>query len=629
MPKATGGPTVITQTTTYTQTNLISDGAVPAAQTDDKLINPWGVSFPPSGPFWISDNGTGTTTVADKNGVPIAIAGNPTPEITIAPAAGQTAPATPTGQVFNTSGSGFTISQNGKSGSALFLFATEDGTISGWNPNVNPAASVLAVDNSGAGAVYKGLALATSATGTTLYAANFHAGTVDMFNGAFQPIGSFTDPGLPPGYAPFNVQVLGGHLFVTFAQQNAEKHDDVAGAGHGFVDEFDLNGALVRRVISGGELNSPWGLALAPGNFGQFAGDLLVGNFGDGRVNAFDPTTGAFVGTLTGSDGKPITIGDLWALTPGSGGAGSDPNTIFFTAGVSGEAHGLFGSLTQNSTIKSSAGNNVIRIGSGTNIVVSRGSDTVVASSGADTVATGANSAVVFGQGDTLSFFGGSGSATVIGGAGASTIFGDAGSIVAFGGAGGGLLAGGAAGNNMLVAGTGASTLFGGGSGDVLFANGSAGDVLVAGPGDETLSGGNSTGNNMLAGGAGNDLLIAGMGADTLAAGTGNATLVAGTGADMLFGGAGSDAFFAGQNTAMTAGTGRDLFIFVAGQASGAETVTGFGANDSVHLGGFPVDGTTAASMQTSTPSGTMINLGDGTTVTFVGVARLDAGAFV
>jgi uncharacterized protein (TIGR03118 family) len=620
---------VITRTTTYTQTNLISDGAVPAARTDDKLINPWGVSFPPGGPFWISDNGSGNTTVADKNGVPIAIAGNPTPEITIAPPAGQTAPATATGQVFNTTGSGFAISQGGKSGSALFLFATEDGTISGWNPNVNPAASVLAVDNSGAKAVYKGLALATSSAGTTLYAANFHAGTVDMFNDAFQPIGSFTDPGVAPGFAPFNVQVLDGHLFVAFAQQDADKEDDVPGLGHGFVDEFDLNGTLVRRVISGGVLNSPWGLALAPGNFGQFAGDLLVGNFGDGHVNAFNRSTGAFAGTLTGTDGKPITIGDLWALTPGSGGAGSDPNTIFFTAGLADEAHGLFGSLTQNSTIKSSGGDNVIRLGSGTNILVSRGSDTVVGSTGADTVATGANSAVVFGNGDRLAFFGGSASATVIGGAGASTIFGDGGSIMAFGGDGGGLIAGGSAGNNFLVAGAGASTLFGGGSGDVLFANGAAGDVLVAGSGDVTLSGGNSTGNNMLAGGAGNDLLVAGMGADTLAGGTGNATLVAGTGADMLVGGAGSNAFFAGQNTAMMAGSGRDLFIFVAGLASGAETVTGFGAGDSVHLEGFPVDGATAASMQTNTGAGTMISLGDGTTVTFVGIARLDAGAFV
>ncbi len=407
---------MITQTSTYTQTNLLSNGAVPAAATDDKLINPWGVSFPPGGPFWISDNGSGNTTVTDKNGVPMPVAGNPTPEITIAPAAGQTAPATPTGQVFNTSGSGFAVSQGGKSGSALFLFATEDGTISGWNPNVNPASSVLAVDNSGTGAVYKGLALGTAAAGTILYAANFSAGTVDMFNDAFQPLGSFTDPGVPAGFAPFNVQVLGGHLFVAFAQQDADKKDDVPGAGHGFVDEFDLNGTLIRRVVSGGALNSPWGLALAPDNFGQFAGDLLVGNFGDGRVNAFDPNTGALAGTLTGSDGKPIAIGDLWALTPGSGGAGSDPNTLFFTAGIANEADGLFGSLTQNTTVTSSDGNNFIALGSGTNVLVSRGTDTVVASTGADTVATGTNAALIFGQSDTLTFFGGSGSATIIGG---------------------------------------------------------------------------------------------------------------------------------------------------------------------------------------------------------------------
>jgi uncharacterized protein (TIGR03118 family) len=247
----------------------------------------------------------------------------------------------------NIAASGFNITSGGHTGSSVFIFATEDGTISGWNPNVNVASSVLAVDNSqgGAGAVYKGLAIAQTEDGTFLYAANFRNGTVDVFNDDFKQVKSFTDHHLPAGYAPFNVQVLDGHLFVTFALQNDAKHDDVAGAGHGFVDEFDFEGHLLHRVASGGVLNSPWGLAIAPSGFGEFANDLLVGNFGDGTINVFNPKNDHFLGKLEDANGAPITIGDLWALVPGTGNAGSDPNKIYFTAGVQNEAHGLFGSL--------------------------------------------------------------------------------------------------------------------------------------------------------------------------------------------------------------------------------------------------------------------------------------------
>jgi uncharacterized protein (TIGR03118 family) len=333
------------QETSFAQTNLVSDGFVPAPTIDPNLINPWGLAHSATSPFWVSDNGMGVTTVYTGAGALVKVGGFDA--ITIAAPPGQTSPASPTGDVFNIAGSGFNIASGGHTGSSVFIFATEDGTISGWNPNVDPGSSVLAVDNSqdGAGAVYKGLAIGQTEDGTFLYAANFRNGTVDVFDQNFQQVNSFTDPKVPAGYAPFNVQVLDDHLFVTFALQDDAKHDDVAGAGHGFVDEFDLEGHLLHRVASGGVLDSPWGLAIAPPGFGEFANDLLVGNFGDGTINVFNPKNDHFLGKLEGANGAPITIGDLWALIPGTGNAGSDPNKIYFTAGVQNEAHGLFGSL--------------------------------------------------------------------------------------------------------------------------------------------------------------------------------------------------------------------------------------------------------------------------------------------
>jgi uncharacterized protein (TIGR03118 family) len=201
------------------------------------------------------------------------------------------------------------------------------------------------------GAVYKGLAI--DDTSGILYAANFRAGTIEAYNSSFAPAnltGSFTDPGLPAGYAPFDAKIINGQLYVTYAVQDSHKHDDVAGAGNGLVDIFDLNGDFVKRLVtngSGSVLNSPWGLQIAPASFGTFAGDLLVGNFGDGHINAFDPTNGTFEGTLDGSNGQPLFIEDLWALTVGNGSAlGGDPNTVYFTAGLVDEGNGLFGALT-------------------------------------------------------------------------------------------------------------------------------------------------------------------------------------------------------------------------------------------------------------------------------------------
>ena len=325
----------------FTQTNLVADssltpGATPTTTIDPNLINPWGVSYSPTGPFWVSDNGTGVTTIYNGAGMPAG------PKLVTVEALSGEDHSNPTGQVFN-GGGGFDISKDGKTGSSLFIFATESGTISGWNPNVDPTSSVIAVPSDGG--VYKGLAIGSNDDGTFLFAADFHNGTVDVFDQNFKLVKSFTDKHLPQGYAPFNVQVLDGHLFVTFALQDADKQDDVAGTGHGFVDEFDLKGHLLDRVASRGPLDSPWGLAIAPSGFGEFAGDLLVGNFGDGTINAFDLKNDHFEGKLLGATGAPITIGDLWALIPGNGSANSDPNKIYFTAGVENEAHGLFGSL--------------------------------------------------------------------------------------------------------------------------------------------------------------------------------------------------------------------------------------------------------------------------------------------
>jgi uncharacterized protein (TIGR03118 family) len=312
-------------------TNLVSDGSVPAATIDPDLINPWGVSFGPTGPFWVSDNGTGVSTLYNGGGTKLGLT------VSIPPA-----DSGPTGQVFNGT-SGFMVG----GAKPLFLFATEAGTIAGWAGSFGTTAAT-AVDNSGSGANYKGLALGTSGAGNFLYAANFHSGQVETYSDTFAPLSfGFTDPTIASGYAPFNVQVLGGEVYVAYAKQDAAGEDEVAGAGLGYVDVFSLDGTLIRRIASqGDEVNAPWGLAIAPSSFGKLAGSLLVGNFGDGTISAFDPLTGTFRGRLLGLDGKPLVLGDLWALTVGNNGLAGSREKIYFTAGLSNEAHGLFGSLT-------------------------------------------------------------------------------------------------------------------------------------------------------------------------------------------------------------------------------------------------------------------------------------------
>jgi uncharacterized protein (TIGR03118 family) len=323
----------------YAVTNLVSDGSVPAVTVDPSLINPWGISYSPGNPFWVSNNGSGTSTLYSGAGSKIPLT------VTIPAAAGASGPGSPTGQVFNIAPHVFQVTSGGKKRVPAFIFATEDGLIAGWAPSISFSTAITAVDNSSEGAVYKGLAIASLSGHYYLYAANFRAGDVEMFDGRYQLVRTFRDPNVPAGYAPFNVQNLGGTLYVTYAKQDPQRHDDVAGPGHGFVDSYTLDGVLIRRLVSHGPLNSPWGLAIAPAGFGTFAGDLLVGNFGDGWINAFDPTTGAYKGALLDTTGAPIVIGDLWGLIPGGGGASGDPNTIYFAAGVQGEAHGLFGSL--------------------------------------------------------------------------------------------------------------------------------------------------------------------------------------------------------------------------------------------------------------------------------------------
>jgi uncharacterized protein (TIGR03118 family) len=346
----------------YMVTPLTSDLASVAPNMDPILRNAWGVAFSPAAsPFWISDNASGCETLYDGAGVKVTtvqvmipLPGNSFPNATCQPVSTQTnpsppTPAAPTGVVWNPT---TTFLVPGTTTPASFIFDTEDGTVSAWANGLSPAGQAfLAVDNSPSGAVYKGLVFGTNANGVFLFATNFNAATVDVFgpngsNGLFTPVttdGGFVDPDIPTGFAPFGIQNINGDLFVTYALQNAAKHDDVAGPGNGFVDVFDTDGHLLRRFASNGPLNSPWGVARASFAFGRFSGDILVGNFGDGKINVFD-SDGKFVGTLRDLKGKPIVIDGLWTLTLG-GGRNSSSDTLYFTAGPNDEKDGLFGTI--------------------------------------------------------------------------------------------------------------------------------------------------------------------------------------------------------------------------------------------------------------------------------------------
>ena len=367
----------------YTQTNLVTDGtdpAVTALVTDPLLVNPWGISFFPGvTPFWVSDNNAGVTTLYDGQGVNQGLVVD-IPSPTDPTHGGRTG--TPTGQVanltlFTTPAFFIPPAFAPAAGAALFIFATEDGTIAVWTTppfgllpepdGVSPFGvtddALIVVDNStvGAGAVYKGLALANRTVGSDanvpfLYATNFRTGNIDVFDGTFSPAtvpGGFKDPNVQHGYAPFGIQNINNHLWVTYALQDAAQHDPVNKPAHGFVSVFDTDGNLLSHFAQHGHLSSPWGVGLAPASFGQFANDILIGNFGDGRINAYNPANGHWLGVLSDASGKPIINPGLWSVTfSGPAGAtamGADPDTLYITAGLTGPTHeqsGLFAKIS-------------------------------------------------------------------------------------------------------------------------------------------------------------------------------------------------------------------------------------------------------------------------------------------
>ncbi|MDB6060883.1 MAG: hypothetical protein JWM78_986 [Verrucomicrobiaceae bacterium] len=329
----------------YEPHNLVSDGITPADHTDANLVNPWGIAFNPTGPVWISNNHSGTSTLYDGDGniVPLVVK-IPGPITTADPGA-------PTGIIFS-GGTNFVVTVGSASGPSRFIFATEQGTIAGWAPNVDLTHAITIVDNSKHNAIYKGLTLSAGGNGSLLYATDFHNNKIDVFDGNFKPVavtGKFFDPYIPAGFAPFGIQTIGGNIYVTYAKQDADKEDDVRGRGFGFIDVFDPNGYLLHRVASRGALNAPWGLAVAPAGFGRFSNCLLVGNFGDGRISAFDLVTGLFVGQLRGADHRPLEIEGLWGLAFGNGFAAQPVNTLYFTAGPLDEEHGIYGRISVKS----------------------------------------------------------------------------------------------------------------------------------------------------------------------------------------------------------------------------------------------------------------------------------------
>ena len=331
-----GLPGLSLAASTYVQSDLVSDVPGLAANTDPNLKNPWGVAFSPTGPYWVSNQGSGTSTLYSGTGVPASLV------VTI-PTSGSGPAQGPTGQVFNST-IGFLSPTTGAPSN--FIFDTLGGSIASWNSK-NGTTAAIAANSPGA---YTGLAIGVNASGNFLYAANFGAGKVDVYNSSFAATalaGSFTDPNVPANYSPYNVQNINGKLYVEYAAVDAVTHREAIGAGNGFVDVFDTNGNLVQRLISsGGALNEPWGITLATANFGAYSNDLLVGNFGDGKINAFDPNSGAFLGVLTNSQGSPLVNDALWALDFGNNSTGSNPNSLYFTAGINNQADGLFGSIT-------------------------------------------------------------------------------------------------------------------------------------------------------------------------------------------------------------------------------------------------------------------------------------------
>jgi len=322
------------------QTNLVSDLVINTTQPQDpNLVNPWGLVHGPSTPWWIADNGTGLTTLYNGQGRSVS----QLPSVVLPSPSGPTVGSTPTGAIFNGT-TDFML--QGKP--SVFMFATEDGTIVVWSPSDGRQGQIA---KPAAGGVYKGLAIGQQGGLNRLYVANFHGGVVEVYDTNFQPVsmppGAFTDPNIPPGFAPFNVMNINGMLFVSFAmQQQPDLHDEQDGPGLGYVDAFDGSGALQMRLQQGSWLNAPWGMAQAPADFGPWRFRLLIGQFGSGQIATFDARSGAFLGLLPGATGAPVSINGLWGLSFGNGGAAGPSNTLFFAAGLHDEADGLFGTLT-------------------------------------------------------------------------------------------------------------------------------------------------------------------------------------------------------------------------------------------------------------------------------------------
>ncbi|HEY1329183.1 MAG TPA: TIGR03118 family protein [Casimicrobiaceae bacterium] len=323
----------------YHVQSLVSDGGVPAAHRDDNLKNGWGVAFNPTAFVWVADNGSGKSTLYDGNGV------QQIPPIVTIPSADPSTHGTPTGITFNASND-FTVSSNGVSGPARFIFVSEDGMVSGWAPNVDFNNAIKGWLNPDA--VYKGVALAgNGGQHFMLYAADFRGRKIDVYDSTFHPAsvsGGFVDHQIPDGYGPFNIMNIEGNLYVAYAKKDPNSDDEAAGPGLGFVDVFDADGNLLKRLAKHGTLNAPWGMALAPAGFGKFSNRLLVGNFGDGAINAYDPRTGKFAGQLK-SNGKVLKIDGLWGIAFGNGVLSQPTDTLFFAAGPNDEANGMYGRI--------------------------------------------------------------------------------------------------------------------------------------------------------------------------------------------------------------------------------------------------------------------------------------------
>lgn len=467
--------------TSYLAHDLVSDQPGVAPVTDPNLLNAWGIAVGPV-TMWVSSNHHDLSTVytGDVTGSPFV---KNSLEVNIPGGA-------PTGQVFNTTASDFMVTDGTHTGKSLFIFASESGAVTGWAPAVPPPPpshdaqpGFQATD----GAIYKGIALAADNGSNFLYLTDFHNGKIDVLDSQFQLTqlgGSFSDPNLPDGFAPFNIAAIDGKLYVTYAKQDADKEDDTAGAGNGFIDVFTTDGDLVQRLVSHGKLNSPWGMAVAPNNFGDFGGDLLVGNFGDGKINAYDSNTGAFRGTLSSSAGHPLVTEGLWGLAFGNGTTAGDTNTLYFTAGPDDESHGLIGKITANApgtspvsatlhdgvlTVLGGRGNDAISMLSVLNKIVVFGGSKKIGSFDAGAV-------------DTIEVFGGRGNDTVsIASRIKITTLIDAGmgNDQLFAGGGPTVLVG-STGNDLLFAGSGRDVLIGGGGRD-LVKSGGGGDIVIGG----------------------------------------------------------------------------------------------------------------------------------------------------